>query len=171
MLTGMLFTMGLAVLAQGSAPSDAKLVDLKDGHVRVETSAYSVEVPKGWSVTRETPWGARKAYPGGGGELGVMTAPPSAQSWDDLIRVSHYYILREEGGKPTPHKIVKTKAGLEAATFSVLDANGFASRRYVLVKDPKRGLLALSVKIPPTDSVDAWEKHFQRLVDTARFKD
>ncbi|MCG9895883.1 MAG: hypothetical protein MH204_10460 [Fimbriimonadaceae bacterium] len=159
------------LLANPAPPSDAKLVDLGDGFVRVEAPTYSIEVPKGWRVGRETPWGQRDAKPvGGEGKLGVMTAPPSRQSWDSLYRTSLYFILRERPGKATPYKVTKREDGLEACTFSIIDDTGFAARRYVLLKHPEKGLLALSVQIPGRDAEAAWEKNFQRMVSTARFR-
>ncbi len=157
------------VLAQTTEP-DHSIVDLKDGYVRVETKTYSIEVPKGWKVTPETRWGQRKIAPTGGGELGVMTAPPSRASWDDLYDTSLYFIMRESEGTPTPYTVTKLKNGLEAATFAVKDERGFANRRYVLVKHPEKGLLALSVRIPGTDTEKEWAAHFDRMVASAKFK-
>ena len=57
--------------------ADAKIVDLRDGFVRVETAAYSIEVPKEWKVSEETRWGQRKAK----GKLsinGVSLTPPKS---------------------------------------------------------------------------------------------
>lgn len=168
-MTSLVLCMALLTAVQDK---DYSVTALEDGYVRVETKTYTIEVPKGWKVSNETPWGARKAAPNGDkGELGVMTAPPGQQSWDQLYDTSLYFIMREEKGTATPYKIVKTKAGLEAAEFGVTDSKGFLSRRYLLVKDPAKGLLALSVRIPGSDVEKQWAKHFKRLVDTAKFKD
>lgn len=170
---------GVAVLALGAlafanmqeAPRDAKVVDLGDGYVRVESSLYTVEVPKGWAVGAETPWGARSMAPEGTkGELGVMTAGPTTASWDELYQTSLYFIMREERGKATPYELSRTRQGYEAMSFSVLDSEGFPARRYVLLKAPSGRALALSVKIPSQASEKQWQVHFERMVRTARLK-
>jgi hypothetical protein len=154
----------------GQSVADAKLVDLKDGYVRVEGKTYSIEIPKGWTVEPETRWGQRKISPSGGGELGAMTAPPSQQSWDELYDTALFFIMRDEKGDATPYEKVKTKQGYEAASFSVLDKERFAKRRFIMIKEPNKGLLALSVKIPDKKLEDVWAAHFKRMVDTAQFK-
>ena len=163
--------MALTLTMSQEAPRDARTVDLGDGYARVESATYSVEVPKGWTVTEETRWGQRKMKPGqGGGELGVMTAGPTQASWDELYQTSLYFIMREGEGDPTPYEVTKRKDGLEAATFAVLDGSGFAERRYVLIKHPERGLLALSVRVPNKDADAEWTRHFERMVASAKFK-
>lgn len=151
--------------------SDAKITDLKDGYSRVVTSKYTIDVPNGWVVEKETPWGARSIQPDkkAKGELGVMTAPPGKQSWDQLYQTALYFIQREDKGKATPYRLVKTPSGLQAASFEVLDNEGFASRRYVMVKDETKGLLALSVKVPSREADKQWTKHFERLIRSAKF--
>lgn len=152
-------------------PKDAEVVDLKDGFIRVKTSAYSLEVPKGWKVSPETPWGARKMVPTEGrGELGAMTAGPTRASWDDLYRTSLYFIQREEQGKPTPYTVSKTAQGYEAASFTVLDKEGFAARRYVLLKDKNGRVLALNVRIPGRQAEPKLVPIFERMVRTARME-
>lgn len=159
-----------SAFAQGAA--DSTITDLKDGYSRVVTASYTVDVPNGWQVSKETPWGARKIHPTQGkGELGVMTAPPGQQSWDQLYQTSLYFIQREEKGKATSYRITKTPHGLDAASFEVLDAEGFPSRRYILIKDASKGLLALSVKVPSREADKQWTKHFERLISSAKFKD
>jgi len=159
----------LVMLVQGPA-SDTKSVDLNDGYIRVQTPNYELEVPKGWEIGRETPWGSRAVHPPKGeGELSVMTAPPGNQSWDQLYQTSLYFIMREGPGKATPYKLVKTPRGLDAASFEVVDDKGFANRRYVLIKDQASGLIALSVKVPSREADKEWSKHFERLIKTARF--
>lgn len=100
-----------------------------------------------------------------------MTAPPSSQAWDQLYQTALYFIRREEKGKPTPYRLTKTARRLEAASFEVLDGEGFAARRYVMIKDKSRGLLALSVKVPSRDADKQWSKHFDRMITSAKFKD
>lgn len=169
----------LVVAMAATGPSDAKLVDLGDGYVRVETSAYSLEMPAGWAVSEETPWGARKAEPKAksgnlgvmtaGGNLGAMTAPPTRETWDGLYRTSLYFIMRERGGKATPYELTKTESGIPAMVFQVKNDSGFAARRYVMLRNPDGRLLALSVDIPNEDVEPIWQRHFDRMVRTARF--
>ncbi|MBI5706120.1 MAG: hypothetical protein HZC36_03925 [Armatimonadetes bacterium] len=161
----------IAAVALSQLPKDAKTLNLGDGYSRVETASYLIEVPAGWEVSEETPWGQRKAHPKGAeGELGVMTAPPGGQSWDQLYQTSLYFILRESKGKPTPYRLGKTASGLETASFEVLDDQGFAARRFVLMRGKDGRLLALSVKVPTRNADKEWSKHFDRLAATAKFK-
>lgn len=160
----------ICLAAIGMQGKDYSVVDLEDGFVRLETKTYSIEVPKGWEIGKETPWGDRKVTPSNGGQLGAMTAPPSQQSWEELYQTALYFINREEKGKATPFEKVKTKRGYEAASFSVLDDEGFAKRRFVMVKHPEKGLLALSVKITDKKQEKELASYFKRMVDTAEFK-
>lgn len=162
----------MILLTSAEGPQDAKVTPLKDGWVKVTSSAYSIEVPSGWKVTEETPWGQRKMAPkGADGELGVMTAPPSQQSWERLYQTSLFFILRENPrDKAQPYKLVKREDGLEAASFSVINPEGFAYKRYFLLKHPEKGLLALSVRIPDKKDEADWEKRFARLIKTAEFR-
>lgn len=175
MLTGFLAMSVMIGIDQGVAsmklPKDATAKDLGDGYVRVTTPDYTIDLPKGWEVGTETPWGQRKMAPSQGrGELGVMTAPPSRQGWDQIYQTSLYFILREERGlEATPYEMTKTKKGYEAAQFGVKDRSGFMKKRYVLIKHEEKGLMALSVSMPNKDSEKAWRKHFQRMVDSATF--
>lgn len=151
------------------AANDSKQIDLGDGFVRVETKAYSFEVPKGWAVGNETPWGARDLKPATGqGGLSAMTAGPSNASWEQLYRTSLYFITREGAGKATPYKIDKTTQGYEACSFTVNDADGFASRRYVLLKASSGKVLALSVKIPTRENEKTLQPIFDRFVKSAK---
>lgn len=119
------FSVALATLTFAQAPSDAKITDLGDGYCRIHSPTYSVEVPKGWEVSSQTPWGQRTMHPKSkSGELGVMTAPPGRQTWDQLYQTSLYFIQRESKGKPTPYRISKMPNGLEAASFELLDDAG-----------------------------------------------
>jgi hypothetical protein len=165
-----LISIALTTLAFAQTPSDAKITDLGDGYSRIQASAYSVEVPNGWEVSNQTPWGQRTMHPKDkAGELAVMTAPPGSQTWDQLYETSLFFILRESKGKPTPYCLGKTPKGLETASFEVLDDEGFPSRRYILIRDKSKGLLALSVKVPSREADKEWTKHFERLVRTAAF--
>ncbi len=157
------------MLALLAAQADAKTVDLGDGFVRVVTPAYSVELPKDWKLSAETPWGARKATgPTAKGEMGTMTAGPTLASWESLVRTSLGFILREEKGKPTPYEVSRTEQGYEACSFSVLNASGFAARRYVLLRAPSGRVLALNVKIGDPREEKRLSGAFARMVRTAK---
>lgn len=159
----------------GNAPADAQITPLRDGYDRVDTKAYRIEVPRGWTVTRETPWGQRKATPASdakaSAELGMMTGGQTRATWDELYRTSLYFILREDGGKATPYTLGKSAQGYDTASFSVLDDQGFANRRYVLLRDDAGRLLALSIRIPTRAKEAELMKHFDRMVRTAIIKD
>jgi hypothetical protein len=158
----------LATLVMGG-PNDAKMIDLKDGFVRVETKAYIFEVPKGWAVSSETPWGARDMTPEkGSGAMGAMTAPPSTQSWDQLYRTSLYFITREKPGKATPYVLGKAPQGYETMSFQVAGTDGFADRRYTILKSKENRILALSVKIPSKDQEKKFMDMFDRMIKSAK---
>jgi hypothetical protein len=158
-------------LTEPKSPPDAELVALEEGYMRLVTDSYSLDVPLGWDVSTETPWGARKMTPGNGGELGVMTANAgSTPNWDRLYETSLYFIQREKQGRPTPPVIEKDEeTGYETATFQILDEEGFAERRYVMILHPDGRLLALSVKIQEAENEESWTKHFKRMVSSAEF--
>ena len=64
--------------------------------VLFESDKYSFEVPRGWSVGKETPWGARDiTTKSDSGKFGAMTAGPTQASWDELYQTSLYFIKRE----------------------------------------------------------------------------
>ncbi len=163
----------IAMLAMSSQTAEpgVRTVDLRDGYMRLETPSYSVDIPKGWSFSTETPWGARKANPeGSSGELGLMTAGPSRASWDDLYRTSLFFIMREEQGTATPYRLIKHESGLEAAEFGVKNESGFIHRRYVLVKHPGEGVAGAERRIPNERAEREWDRHFRRMVASAQFR-
>jgi hypothetical protein len=134
------------------------------------TKTYSIDLPTDWKVSEETWFGQRKAEPvDGKGEIGIMTAPTSRQSWDQLYETALYFVLREQAGTPTEFRMTKTKQGYEAASFEVLNKQGWADRRFVMIKHPAKGLLALSVNIPDSGATKTWESYFKRMVDSAKF--
>ncbi|MEI8282807.1 MAG: hypothetical protein WCG75_10415 [Armatimonadota bacterium] len=140
-------------------------------HVLVQSDKYSFEIPRGWIVGKETPWGARDITPSGGtGKLGAMTAGPTKASWEELYRTSLYFIQREEKGKETPFRVGKTKQGYECMSFEVAQSSGFVDRRYTLLKNSAGNALALSVKIPSIDKEKQYLADFKRMVDSAKLK-
>ena len=141
------------------------------GFTLVDTDKYVIQVPTGWSVGEETPWGARDITPESGpGRMGAMTAGPTADGWDALYKTSLYFIKREEAGVETPYRTGKTKQGYECMSFEVKNEDGFASRRYTLLKDTKGNALALSIKIPSPEKEKSFKAMFQHMVDTAKIK-
>lgn len=139
--------------------------------VLFESDKYSFEVPKGWSVGKETPWGARDiTTKSGSGKFGAMTAGPTQAGWDELYQTSLYFIKREGKGKETPYRIGKSKLGYATMSFEVVNPDGFSDRRYVLLKNDNGLALALSVKIPAKAQEKEYAAMFQHMVDTAKFK-
>ncbi len=168
--TSLLAVIGVATGWGQTALPEAKLVDLKDGFVRVTTPSYVIEVPRGWVVGAETPFGQRE-FEKGEEKMSVMTARGAgAQGWDKLYQTSLFFISRSmPGTKPTPYKLGKTNRGVETCSFSMLDSSGFASARYVILKAANNNILALSVKIPGKQSANNLTKAFARMVESARF--
>jgi len=152
---------------------DFTVTDLKDGFQRIETAAYVIEIPKGWEVQRETPWGSREIK-GEPGAFSAMTGKGAGkQGWDQLYRTSLYFVMRSRenaGNTATPYKIVKTKQGYDAMSFSVVDKAGFAQSRYMILKAADDDILALSVKVPNQKAEKDLVKSFDRMVVTAKLK-
>ncbi|MBX7131926.1 MAG: hypothetical protein K1X67_04520 [Fimbriimonadaceae bacterium] len=139
--------------------------------VLFESDKYSFEVPRGWSVGKETPWGARDiTTKSDSGKFGAMTAGPTQASWDELYQTSLYFIKREGKGKETPYRLGKSKQGYATMSFEVVNPEGFADRRYVLLKAESGLALALSVKIPGKSQEKEYAQMFRHMVDTAKFK-
>lgn len=158
-------TLGLASVSLGQ---DVKTEDLKDGFVRVTTPTYTIELPKAWKVGKESSFGQREMW-SEEGRMSAMTAPGGGrQGWEQLYRTSLYFIQREGPGKPTPYKITKSAQGYEACSFSILDDEGFAKKRYVILKATNDNILALSIKIPDKKKEKDLAATFDRLVKTAK---
>ena len=99
-----------------------------------------------------------------------MTAGPTQAGFDELYKTSLYFIKREGEGKETPYRTGKTKLGYACMSFEVVNQEGFADRRYTLLKNTDGFALALSVKIPSKAVEKEYVTAFQRMVDTAKFK-
>ena len=137
----------------------------------VDTSKYSFEIPKGWDLGDETPWGARDILPKQeAGKMGAMTAGPTKATWAELYKTSLYFIQREAKGDPTPFRTGKTKLGYECMSFEVLNKDKFANRRYTLLKNSAGSALALSINIPSKTVEKKYLEMFQHMVDTAKIK-
>lgn len=138
---------------------------------QIDTPGYSFEIPEGWNFGKETPWGARDITPKAGfGKIGAMTAGPTTASWDELYETSLFFIQREEKGVASPFKTGKTKQGFECMSFDVTNSEGFADRRYTLMKNSAGKALALSVKIPSREQESEYAAIFKRMVDSAKIK-
>jgi len=150
----------------------AKPVVDKTEYVLVDKPGYSFEVPKGWNVGEETPWGARDMTPKEGkGKLGAMTTNATGSTWDELYRTSLFFIKREDkSGTETEYRLGKTKQGYESMSFEMVTKEGFKNRRYVIFQNSKGSALALNVKIPSEKEEATYKLYFKRMVDTAKIK-
>ncbi|HLO98828.1 MAG TPA: hypothetical protein VK171_09565 [Fimbriimonas sp.] len=157
--------------AQSGAPDDAKLSKGPKGFTVVDTAKYTLQIPNGWVVGKETPWGARDILAKSeSGKFGAMTAGPTQAGWDQLNKTSLAFIKREEPGEETPFRTGKTKAGYESMSFEVKNKSGFFSRRYTLVRNAAGSVLALSIKIPSVDQEKRYIEMFNHMVETAKLK-
>lgn len=150
-------------------------------YVEVKTANYTFEVPQGWKVGEETPFGQREMHPSAGGKqdetqgMSSMTGPGlGKRSWQDLYDTSLYFITRyaPKGGemKATKYVLGKSKQGFETCSWSMLDAAGRTIQRHVILKHADGNILALSVKLPPsaaTEDAAQLEAHFRHMVNTA----
>lgn len=162
--------LAVALAQRATSEAGVSVRDLGDGFVRLDTPAYTLEVPKGWAVSRETSFGQR-TMESGKSQMTAMTAGgPVEPNWDRLYQTSLYFIRRENPGKPTPYKISKSAQGYEACSFSILDEDGFASARYVILRNKEGRILALSVKIPEKRKERELQRAFDRMIRTAVVK-
>jgi hypothetical protein len=153
---------GLTILG-----SDLKTTDLKDGFVRVETPKYVIEVPKGWEVGEETSFGQREIN---GGGMTTMTGGRTKATWDELYKTSLYFIRRGTKDEPTPFRLGKNKKGYETMSFEMVNKDKQPSSKYVILKNAKAEILALSIKIKSPKSEKEMDKIFLRLISTADIK-
>ena len=141
----------------------------------VTTKNYAIQIPEGWEMGEETPFGQREMSPKAGkGQLTSMTGPGlGKQSWEQLYRTSLYFILREQpaGSMSATRPVMgRSKQGFEAASWSMLDRKKTVVARYVVLKSKADNILALSVKIPEGADRTQLEAIFERLVSTAIVK-
>jgi len=156
----------LSYLAALVAMVEPTITDLKDGYIRVETKKYTVEVPKGWEVGEETSFGQREFH-SSKGEIGTMTGSAKGSNWDRLYNTSLYFIQRREKATPTPYKLGKNKKGYETMSFEMMGKDGKPTSKYVILKNAKEDILALSVRITQVKSENELKKAFDRLISTA----
>lgn len=153
-------------LAAILALAEPTITDLKDGFIRVETKKYTVEVPKGWEVGEETSFGQREFH-SDKGELGTMTGSAKGATWDRLYNTSLYFIQRREKATPTPYRLGKNKKGYETMSFEMIGKDNKPTSKYVILKNSKEEILALSVRIMQGKSEKELAQAFERLVNTA----
>jgi hypothetical protein len=170
-----LMSLGLTLAGSGASAqsdqTDVKLHNAANGAVTAETTKYAIQIPAGWTVGSETPWGARDITPkSGAGQMGAMTAGPTKATWEELYKTSMFFIKQEEPGTETPFRTGKTKQGYECMSFEVKNKDGFASRRYTLIRNSAGNVIALSIKIPSPDKEKQFAEMFRHMVDSAKLK-
>lgn len=165
------YSMSLVSLLGFQGSKDYRCEDLNNKFQKLITKNYSLEIPKGWNVTPETPWGAREIMPSSkeSGEMGVMTAGPTQAPWDELYKTSLWFINREMKGTATPYKVAKNKSGFETCSWQMLNTSGVVVRRYVMIRHSDGRVIALSVKLPAKVSATTTEGLFTHMVDSATF--
>lgn len=170
---------GAQTLKQVKTDKDAS----KPEYRKVDTSNFTIEVPAGWAVSDETPWGSRDIRPSV--ESKVVTAASMSsmsgpglgrQSWDRLYDTSLYFITRYDRQgkmKATPYALAKSRRGFETCSWDMTDADGKVVQRHVILKHTNGNILALSVKIPSDASAkerQQLDRMFAHMVDTAVIK-
>lgn len=149
----------------------------------MDTATFKISVPSGWSVSKETPWGAREITPGGKesdvsiGSMSTMTGPGlGRQGWDQLYKTSLYFITRDgrdKTAKATEYRLGRNPQGFETCSWEMTGPNGDVRARYVILKHDNGNILALSVKLPTGDDAkarDRTDRMFRHMVDTAVVK-
>lgn len=154
---------------------------IKPVYETVKTDSYAIQIPKGWSVSDETPWGSRQIRPPaaegelGAGSLSTMTGRGAGrQSWDRLYQTSLYFIMRGAGGsqmRPAPYSELTTQQGYEACAWDMLDGQGAVLQRHAILRHSNGNILAVSVKFPKNASETVrkvLDRHFWHMVHTAK---
>ena len=185
-LTGtMLAAAGIAaVMSPLRAGADGAQSRTNAQYRTVTTDAFTIEVPVGWEVGRQTPWGSSEITPGKevdapeGSSMSSMTGPGlGRQSWQQLYDTSLFFITRgnrkRADMRATPFEVGKSRQGFETCSWTMVDAAGKPLQRHVILKHSNGNILALSVKLPPEASAASRRKleaMFQRLHDSAIVK-
>lgn len=148
----------------------------------VDTRSFTLQIPSGWSISEETPWGSRDIRPDGadsaeGASMSSMTGPGlGRQSWQRLYETSLYFITRydrERKLKATQYTIGKSKLGFETCSWDMKDDEDRVLQRHVILKHENGNILALSVKFPKAvSSADRakLDRSFRHMLDTAVVK-
>lgn len=170
---------GTEMIAQAQPNADPKKAEYR----KMETQSFSLEVPVGWTVSDETPWGSRDIRPGADSKvvkaasMSSMTGPGlGRQSWDRLYDTSLYFITRYDRQgkmKATPYTLGKSKQGFETCSWEMTDPDGKVLQRHVILRHTNGNILALSVKMP-ADATQSdrtkLDRTFRNMVDTAIVK-
>jgi hypothetical protein len=173
--------------ASAGDAAQAVKVDIKGKRVefrKVETKNYTIEVPAGWEVGEETPFGQREITPSksgkleGGAAMSSMTGPGlGKQGWDQLYQTSLFFITKFSPNgdkmKATPYKLGKSKQGFDTCSWTMNDTEGKPLQKLVILKHENGNILALGVKMPTTSTTVSrgdLEAMFQRMVETAIVK-
>ena len=150
---------------------------------KMDTQSFVIEIPQGWTVSSETPWGSREIRPSDDAKvvkaasMSSMTGPGlGRQSWHRLYDTSLYFITRygrENKMKATPYTLGKSKRGFETCSWDMTHPDGTVIQRHVILRNANGNILALSVKVPADatkEDRDQLHRMFQHLVDTAIVK-
>jgi len=161
----------LCCLLLTTVPGHPALTPLGDGYSRFVTAHYAVDVPTGWTVSVGDFVGQWSFSPvQGEGGLRVTLLPESRGNWHQIYEAALGVILRDLPGNPTPFVLLRRADGTECASFDVLDSFDSPSRRFVLIRDSDRGIVALSVRIPKPSLSKVWTNHLKRIALTAQFR-
>jgi len=144
---------------------------------RVEAPRYAVEVPKGWIVGEDSPFGQRELRPPADASestvsMSTMVVPGlGRQTWDELYTTLNYDILRyaPTGSKmkPLPYKLGETRQGIDSCSWTMDDPAGLPVQRRVILKRPDGDILALSVKLPASAGKQV-RSRLEMMFDTLR---
>ncbi|MBS1704829.1 MAG: hypothetical protein JST40_03070 [Armatimonadetes bacterium] len=147
---------------------DVTMTDMMNGYSRAETSAFSVEVPNGWTVSEKTDFGSRDITSDGStAKFNIMELGVKKDPWDDLYATSVEMAKKEVAdGSFTPYEKFTTKGRYEAIKFGAKDSNDFMTHRWTLVRNGSGDLVAIGVTIPNGDSEKKLSKDFQHMIDT-----
>ncbi len=157
--------------ASGSAKTSSHLPKW----ITVKTPEYTLQLPQGWSIGPQTPFGQRTLAPKSaqkpvGTFMTAMTAPqPVASSWSQLYHTALYFITQQDPSlKATPYHLWRSPQGMSACSWEMKNTKGQIRGLYTVLRSSSMQLLALSVHIPNTTTEKTLSICFQHLVDTAQ---
>ncbi len=163
-------TSGNAARAAGKQPKAPHAAQW----VTVHTSDYTLQLPPGWKIGPQTPFGQRTIAPSASAAtqkqyMTAMTAPgPAASSWQQLYHTALFFITRQNPSlKPTPYRLWRSPQGMQACSWEMKNSKGQVCGLYTVLRDSSMHILALSVHIPDTASQKMLTKCFQHMVNTA----
>lgn len=171
----------LTLNQSGEANRTSRSSQTKPVYETIKTESYTLQIPKGWMMSDETPWGARQIRPPssegelGAGSLSTMTGRGAGrQSWDRLYQTSLYFIMRGTGGRemrPTPYSMLTTQQGYEACAWDMIGEKDLLLQRHAILRHTNGNILAVSVKFPKNASESIrkqLDRHFWHMVHTAK---